>query len=487
MPPSKLRNNTPAYRDWLRKFGTNTVSPPAGGGGGGGVPLNLTTTLTAVTGHNISDSAVYNQGTFPTLFTGTSHKFSTVSGSPVISFAVDSTRMDDSQNAAAPLSVSKASLHTLMPPGWSGKTINYMQAWWGGLNHPNIGYSDTDAATFAAIMRDSASRGFDVVCVDWYGQTITNTGNDAIEDLVAANCAATGQTFCMMIDAQFFADNGFTAATYQSGLVAALNHLSTRYYSNASYEKSGGRPLVLLWNVANLVGANINWTTLKTQITGNPQLIHYQASGFSVTASDGAFAWVDSNAPFVSGVVDGTTYLTTSFLPACTSNQSLICISSALKGFNGTLTKNVAWSDGKFIDQQNGQTWLNWWSANASYVNAGHRLDYVGVITWDDFQEGTPVQCGILNDVGFTSAQIISTTLSWAVGGHENTVSSYDIYITQDGTNMAKLASRATSAAKSVDLSTFSIPPGTYSVYIQAVGQSCVVNRTTTAIPYTQH
>jgi hypothetical protein len=493
---SKIRKKTPGYFNWLKTIGG--VVPPPGPPPAGPPPppptppptLTFTTTLAALTGHNISDSASYNKANHPTLFTGTSHKFSAGNGSAITSFAVDSTKMDDSQNAAAPLNVSKVNLHTLMPAGWPGKIINYGQFWWGGTSHPNIGYSDVDPATMTAIMKDSASRGYDVVCFDWYGQNVGN--GDKVQDLITANCASTGQTFAMMIDQQYFGDNGFnTASTMQTGLAQALNHFATKYYPSPSYERMtvGGvsRPLVLLWDVAGHVGANVNWTQLKTQINGNPLLIQYQAGGFSVTATDGAFAWNDPFAPFNSGVKDGTTYLTSSFLPACTSHQSLICISSACKGFNGTLTKSTAWSDGKFIDQQNGQTWLNWWKANANYVNAGHRLDYIGVVTWDDFQEGSPVQPGILNNVGFTSTQVNGTILSWAIAGNENTVSKYDVYITPDGVNLAKLTSLGTNVAKTVDLSTFTIPTGTYSVYVQAVGQPCIVNRTSIGVAFTKH
>jgi hypothetical protein len=169
MANNRLKNNihTPAYRAWLKTVGTNITTPSGGGGGGGGgIPLNLTTTLAAITGHNISNASTYSKNTFPTLFTGTSHKFSAGNGSPITSFAVDSTKMDDSQNAAAPLNISKVNLHTLMPAGWSGKIINYLQGWWGNTSHPSIGYSDTNAATMAAIMQDTASRGYDVVCLD---------------------------------------------------------------------------------------------------------------------------------------------------------------------------------------------------------------------------------------------------------------------------------------------------------------------------------
>jgi hypothetical protein len=483
---NKLHKGTPGFFKFLKTIGgpvlpigvPPTPPPPPG--------LTFTTTVAAITGHNTSASPTYNKTTAPTLFTGTSHKFSAGNGSAITSFAVDSTKMDDSENAASPLNISKVNMHTLMPAGWAGKIINYGQFWWGNSSHPKIGYSDTDPATMTALMKDSASRGYDVVCFDWYG---INVGNgDTVQDLITANCAATGQTFAMMIDQQYFGDNGFnTAATMQTGLAQALNHFNAKWYSNSAYEKVGGRPLVFLWDVANHVGANVNWTTLRTQISGNPLLIQYQASGFSVVGADGAFAWMDPFAPFNTGVKNGTTYLTSSFLPACTSHQSKICISSVIKGFNGTLTKNVAWSDGKFVDQQAGQTWLDWWTTNANYVNSGKRLDYIGVVTWDDYQEGSSVQVGILNDVAFKSAQINGTVVSWSITGNEKTVSSYTVYITPDGVNLAQLTSLATNVPKTLDLSTFGLVPGTYSVYVQAVGKPMIVNRTTNALAYVQH
>jgi hypothetical protein len=51
-----------------------------------------------------------------------------------------------------------------------------MQGWWGGTNHPNIGYSDKDPATMTKIMQDHASRGYDTIVLDWYGPTIAGGG-----------------------------------------------------------------------------------------------------------------------------------------------------------------------------------------------------------------------------------------------------------------------------------------------------------------------
>lgn len=423
--------------------------------------------LCLLTAHNCSNSPNYNKTTFPTLFTGTTHQ----NGGATVAVAIDSNLQDDSQNPAAIMNISKVSMHTLMPKAWTGKIINYLQAWWGFGNHPNIGFSNTNAADVARIMDDSASRGFDVVCPDWYGINFAG-GNDLVVDLIAQNCARTKQTFCLMIDEQYLKSNGYVAATYQQGLVSAINHFAGKYFTHPQYEKVGTRPLLLLWGISALVGANIDWVVLKTQIQGNPLLIQYQAGGFNVPASDGALSWVDTNAD-TTIAPGGQSYLTNSMFPAFAAHQDKICISSVCAGFNGTLTKSASWSDGKFLDRRNGQTWLDWWKVNSDFVVSGKRLDYVAVVTWDDFQEGTTIQGGIRNDIAFTSVTIAANKLSWAVTGNENTVSYYNIYMSADSLYGTKIASVAPSAAKMVDLSLLNVPLGA-TVFVYALGQPCI-------------
>lgn len=435
---------------------------------------NTTVSLASLTAHNVSTSPNYNKTNFPTLFTGITHQSAALT--PV---TIDSTIQDDSQNPAAPMNVSKVSLHTLMPKTWTGKIINYMQAWWGFSNHPNIGFSNTNATDVARIMDDSASRGFDVVCPDWYGNTFQG-GNDQILDLIAQNCARTNQTFCIMVDEQYLKDNGYVTATYQQGLVTAFNHFASKYFTHPQYELVGGRPLLLLWGMASLVGTSVDWAQLKTQIQGNPLIIQYQSAGFSVPASDGSLFWVDPNADSAA-VPSGTTYLTSSAFPSITANPSKIAISSAFVGFNGTLTKSAAWSDGKFMDRRNGQTWLDWWKTNNDFVTKGNKLDYIGVIT-DDFQEGTSVQGGIRNDIAFTSVSIVGRLLSWAVTGTETTVSSYDIYMSTDGTNGKKIASLP-STTKSLDLTSYNVPVGA-TIYAYCVGQPSIQNHLSNGVVF---
>lgn len=433
--------------------------------------------ISSLTEHNCSNSKNYNKATYPTLFTGITHHDTTLA--PI---TIDPTLTDDSLNSAAPINISKVNLHTQMPAGWGGKIVNWLQAWWGTKSHPDIGYSNLNPVDVLAICMDSASRGFDVMCLDWYGIVTTGSGNDAIADLIIQNCPLTNQTFMLSIDRQYLTNNKYVAATYQQGLIDAINHLADRYFSNPAYEKSNGRPVLLLWDIIGLVGSNVNWNTVKASIRGNPLLIQYQANGFTTPATDGGFAWVSTGADSPSDPA-GVSYLKNSIFPAMSSHQNLICISSVWPGFNGTLTHSVGWSDGKYIDRRNGQTWLDTWKANADYVNSGKRLDYIIAITWDDHQEGTALQAGILNDIVIPQPTIASGKLTWTVTGNQNTVQQYDVLMSADKSTVTTVGSIAPGNPLSFDLGTGSIPVGA-SLYVQAVGKPCIINRLSAPVPY---
>src|SRR5206468_3119265 len=109
-------------------------------------------------------------------------------------------------------------------------------------------------------------------------------------------------------------------------------------------------------------------------------------------------------------------------------HQDKVCISSVIKGFNGTLTGprptasgTNSWSLSKWLDQQEGYTWLDWWQTNANYVNTGKRLDYVAIVTLDDYQEGSPVLCGIRTNVQL-SAAMAGNVITFSITGDERTV-----------------------------------------------------------------
>ena len=440
-------------------------------------PLDYTITGITPGAHTVVTKAWNSHGDNSPI---TSHVYF-ASGSPVTvidtsgtTIPVNTALQDLSLNTAQPVNLSQLSVRTLMPDSWTGRTMMFAQAWFevGGSAHIGVGYTSNDADTVDAILADMHARGVDCVVVDWYGPSVFSAGgaDDSVLDAIAAKIGSySGMTFAVSIDYQYFAKT--STAVSSANMAAAINHIATRYFSHERYEKYSGNPIVLMWNVASQAGDNINWTTVQAAIPAGTKVIQYQASGFSVASSAGSFFWLD---PANHSPADGTGYLTSVVFPAITANQAKICISSVWPGFNGTLTGSSAWSLGKYIDRQNGQTWLNWWQANADFVSSGGHLDYVLMGTWDDYEEGSALQAGIRNNLAITSS-LTGDTLSFSVTGNENTIARYDVYASADGVNGTKLAT-VEPGAGTFDLSAASLAYGAYTVFIHAYGKPCVVN-----------
>jgi len=78
---------------------------------------------------------------------------------------------------------------------------------------------------------------------------------------------------------------------------------------------------------------------------------------------------------------------------------------------------------------------------------------------------------------------VAGKTLSWALNGQSNTVDHFQIFISLDGVNLMRLATVATSA-RALDLSTFSLAPGAYKLFVQAVGKPFLTNKMSGAASY---
>lgn len=120
----------------------------------------------------------------------------------------------------------------------------------------------------------------------------------------------------------------------------------------------------------------------------------------------------------------------------------------------------------------------------------------LGLVTWDDYEEGTELETGIDNCMQSVDGSVSGNTLSWnpvigtdplnsSISGDESTVHHYTVFISQDGQNLMVLQDNIASGTHSLDLSQYNIPPGTYTLYVKAVGQPSVLNHMSNAISYT--
>lgn len=404
-------------------------------------PVVPTTTLSAETGNNTSTAST---------FTGMSNG-----------------------NVGA-TNVSKVSIKTLMYPGYSGKMYAHLMGWFGPSNHYNVGYSSNTASQVALQVTDMASRGYDGLILDWYGPS------HGIEDQVAQLLATEvpkhpGFSWALIEDAGALSSCANTSGCdVTAKLISDLTYAYNHYEQSASYSKVGGRPVVAFFGVETVSG--IDWTRVQAGVPGNPVLIWRNSGGFSKPLSSGSFSWVNPNSTNPSDI--GISYLDNFYSSALTYPLKS-ALTTGYKGFNDT---PAAWSKNRIMNQNCGQTWLASMAEAAHYYSSTLEVYGTQIATWNDYEEGTETETGIDNCVSI-SATVAGSTVSWSITGQENTLDHYTVYISADGQNLMPVADVAT-GTYGLDLSHFDFDPGTYKVFVKAVGKPSMVNHMSAAIPY---
>jgi hypothetical protein len=365
--------------------------------------------------------------------------------------------------------VSKVDVHSLLYAGATTKVYAHLMLWFGGSNHMNIGYSSTDAAQVKRQIDDMVSRGIDGVIIDWYGP---NNAIDQATKLVMAEAENhPGFTFAIMVDQGAIQWDSCSGCTPQQALVNQLQYVENTYFSSPAYMTRQGNPVVTNFNVD--LSYSVDWNAANAALSTHPVFLFQNNNGFTHTLSDGSYSWVmPTTTDF------GKSYLS-SFYGAGMSFPSQQVLGAAYKGFNDTL---ASWGSNRIMGQQCGQTWLQTFSEINSLYNSGKQLTDLQLVTWNDYEEATEIETGI--DTCLTLAPSVSgSALQWNISGNENTVDHYTVYISTDGQNLMSLADLAP-GLRSLNLCGFSIPNGSYQLFVQAVGKPALANQISGSLKY---
>jgi len=388
-----------------------------------------------------------------------------------ITTVTDGQCVDNGDLAAS--NVSKVDVHTLLSESQQGAKIytTYIPYWVHGT-HPNIGYSSQDPNQVTKEIADLTSRGFDGVLVDWYGPGSYEEG--ATEVLKPQLEQQNALRFALMIDQG--AIEWFSCYPSCSATQALLNIISYArqqgYFSSpAAIRASNGKTIVLQFGME---AYNINWTTIENQNT-DLEWVFENAGAFTNSYTVGAYGWLSPKNPLQQGY-EGLDY-TQYFEQIAGEHPSKLNWASTWKGFNDVV---ATWAPpgGRHIQQLCGKTWLDSWGAVRSYTG---RLDAVQAVTWHDYEEGTEIQTGIDNCLSI-SASVSGQTLSWSVPD-DSTLDHYTAYISADGEHLMTLGDYYV-GTNSLNLSQFNFAPGTYYVFVQAVGKPSIKNNMSPAAVY---
>ncbi len=368
--------------------------------------------------------------------------------------------------------VSKANVHSLLYPGARTKIYAHLVLWFGKPQHIDIGYSSTDPAQVKRQINDMISRGIDGVMMVWYGPT--DRTDIAAQAIMREAEKHPGFTFALMVDQGAIKWNSCDGCDPQQALAQQLQYIEKTYFSSPAYLKWHGQPVVTNFDIDR--SFSINWNSLSAALSTKPAFLFQNNAGFTHALSDGAYSWV---IPTSSDY--GLDYLT-SFYKTGKQFPSVQTWGAAYKGFNDTV---ASWSANRVMDQQCGQTWLQTFSQINHLYSKSNQLTAMQLVTWNDYEEGTEIETGIDNCLN-VSAEVSGSKLQWSLSGNENTIDHYLSYISTDGKNLMPLAAQPVSS-HSLDLCNYSLAPGNYRVFVQAVGKPSVINHLSSAQEYAPH
>ncbi len=368
--------------------------------------------------------------------------------------------------------ISKVSIKSLLYPGFNGKVYVHFMPWFGGTNHMNVGYESNDATQVAKQVNDLISRGVDGAIVDWYGPNSLRA--DGTTKLLRAEAEKhPGFQFAVTEDVGALKTCAATSGCDITGqMISDLTYAYNNYETSAAYIKYNGRPVVFFFGVEKY---SIDWTRVAASVPGKPLFIQRNASAFSNSAFSGAFAWVSPNASDPTDL--GDTYLN-NFYNAGVAHAGDLAYGTAYKGFNDVL---AAWSANRVMNQNCGQTFLRTFAQIANYYSTSRQLFAVQLATWNDYEEATELETGIENCVS-VSASASGSKVSWSASGNANTLDHYTVFISTDGTNLMTVGDVPLTQT-SYDFSGYALAPGSYTVYVKAVGASFMRNQMSAAVP----
>lgn len=436
---------------------------------------------------------------------------------------------------APPGNVSNVDVHELFYPGNSTLIAAHLQGWFcmGGVSlvtgnkstlcdsHIQVGYTSYDSRTVDGQINDIGRRGIDAIVLDWYGTKISPNPHEKTAQAIRANLDLRCHTdvncplLVLMEDEGAFKwtdcpkDGGGKDQT--NCLIGALErdllYMDGNYFGHDSYLRVDpygvrsltGRPIVLFFICEECwTNPTPNWTTVWNTVRGyadstlthSPYFIFQNSGGFTHAKTNGSFAWVNWSS---SGDSYGLAYLddfydtAVGFYDTTTGLPKLLPQGASWKGFDET---NAPWvsSGPRIMGQQCGRTWLQTFQQlahNNDYLGS-RSLPFFGIVTWNDYEEGTEVETGIDNCLRM-SASISGSVLSWtptfSSGGSEATVHHYIVFDSLDGQNLTAVAT-PTIGTRSLDLNTVMLAQGTHILYVKAVGQPSILNHISNAVTY---
>jgi hypothetical protein len=221
--------------------------------------------------------------------------------------------------------------------------------------------------------------GIDAVLIDWYGShnlndyrinlNATNAIIDKLDDVGLEFAAVYEEYTAGVVEDQ-------TSKTAIDAAKADMSYLETNYFSNDQYLRINNTPVLLTFG-PRFFKQPVQWTEIFASLETKPKFLPLWNHGGYVGDNDhGEFGWVDFN-----------TSLTTlnNFYNKKSSVE--ILIGSAYPRFHDFYAQGGWGSSYGNVEANDGQT-----LANTLSLATSRNADYLQLVTWNDFGEGTQIE-----------------------------------------------------------------------------------------------
>ncbi len=373
-----------------------------------------------------------------------------------------------SKGNAAPGSVSKLPIRSLLYSGSQTRIFTRYMPWFGDRHHRDVGYRSDDEQQVARQVQDMMSRGIDGAIVDWYGPNSGLINESTL--LLMKEAERWKLEFAISEDAGALSECQKQGCDVTGQLISDLRFAAEHFEGSHAYIRFDGRPALFFFGLEKFP---IDWRRVRESLPEKPLFFFRNSGAFSNPDSDGGYSWI---APEAASPDDPMSikYLDRFYLKAQGSNK--IAIGSAYKGFDDA---EASWGKGRVIEQQCGQTWLATLGDVGHFYSSKHQLTALIIPTWNDYEEGTEIETGIDNCVSIQPS-LSEGRLTWKVSGPEHTIDHFAV-LAQFGHEWREAADLPP-GSYSVKLSQIRTPEEPTAYCVEAVGKASILNHFTQPI-----
>ncbi len=277
-------------------------------------------------------------------------------------------------------------------PSNSPMLLAAYQPWFGRPGHISVGYNSQDPVILQKQINQAKGLGIEAFVVNWYGPHLTfeDHAYAALQQTAAENSFQTA----IMYDEDTQDPENATGVVIDDLQYAYDHYIGPKAATRTAYLRFNGHPLIFIFPK----GTFTDWNRVRQTVNSwdeQPLLIYKDIPNRYPQAFDGFYAWV--NPGKLGWQHDGSNwgedYLKNFYLRMNNQFPNKLAVGAAWPGFNDS---RASWSRNRKMDPRCGKTFDESLRLFRRYYTPDHPLPFLMIDTWNDYEEGTAIEPGIM-------------------------------------------------------------------------------------------